>query len=432
MGPPARASHPIPVPIRAHAAAPAHRSIDAARALFPALEDTREVYLDSAATTQKPWPVIDAATGYHRARTANAGRGSYRWSTELAGRIAEIRGRTARFIGAGHTDEVVFTGGATAALNAVALSWGLAALDDGDHILFNPRDHAANVLPWHHLRAIMARFGRNIELVPYRVTELGEADIADIAHKIGPRTRLITTSHLHHVYGAVTTLEELRGRIPSRVLLCFDCSQSGGHLPVDVVELGADFAVFAAHKMFGAPGAGVLYCRRRVHDQLIPFLPGGTSGGRAGDDARVAMPGLLEGGTPDIPALLALGAAIDVLDSFGMSAIAEHNRDLTARLLDGLRTVPGVRFLPGPAYAPCATGYGIVSFTLDGISADDLGFVLAESGFMVRTGAHCVPADTAGSASDAESVRVSTQIYNTHTEIDRFTDCVRQVAEEVL
>ncbi|WP_175583060.1 aminotransferase class V-fold PLP-dependent enzyme [Nocardia cyriacigeorgica] len=420
------------MPNNAHPFAPAHRAIDTARALFPALEDTREVYLDSAATTQKPWPVIDAVTGYHRARTANAGRGAYRWSTELAGRIAEVRTRMARFIGASHTDEVVFTGGATAALNAVALSWGLAALADGDQILFNPNDHAANVVPWHHLREILARFGSHIELVPYRVTDLGEADIADIADKIGPRTRLITTSHLHHVYGAVTTLEELRGRIPPHVLLCFDCSQSAGHLPVDVAELGADFAVFAAHKMFGAPGAGVLYCHRRVHDQLIPFLPGGHSGGRTTGDGRAVMPGLLEGGTPDIPALLALGAALDVLDSFGLSAIAEHNRDLTVRLLDGLRTVPGVRFLPGPAHAPCVTGYGIVSFTLDGISADDLGFVLAESGFMVRTGAHCVPGDPAGSTSDIESVRVSTQIYNTRTEIDRFTDCVRQVAEEIL
>src|SRR5690606_33082225 len=130
--------------------------------------------------------------------------------TMLTGRIAQVRERMAAFIGADHTDEVVFTSGATAALNAVALSWGLATLDEGDQILFNPRDHAANVLPWQHLRAIMARLGRQIELVPYRMTDLGEADVADIAAKIGPRTRLITTSHLHHVYGAVTTLEELR------------------------------------------------------------------------------------------------------------------------------------------------------------------------------------------------------------------------------
>lgn len=426
MGSPARASNPVPVPEPAHRA-PARHSIDTARALFPALDDTAEVYLDSAATTQKPWPVIDTVTGYHRARTANAGRGSYRWSTMLTGRIAQVRERMAAFIGADHTDEVVFTSGATAALNAVALSWGLATLDEGDQILFNPRDHAANVLPWQHLRAIMARFGRQIELVPYRMTDLGEADIADIAAKIGPRTRLITTSHLHHVYGAVTTLEELRDRIPARVRLCFDCSQSGGHLPVDVTELGADFAVFAAHKMFGAPGAGVLYARRRVHDQLIPFLPGGGPG--PGGSSAAPMPGRLEGGTPDIPALLALGAALDLLESFGMQAIAEHNRDLTLRLIQGLRTVPGVRLLPGPAHAPCANGYGIVSFTVDGIAAGDLGFVLAETGFMVRTGAHCVPAE---SGAEAESVRVSTQIYNTRSEIERFTDCVRQIAEEVL
>lgn len=423
-------SHVVRPPAERSSAAPAQAAV---RKLFPALAESTEVYLDSAATTQKPRPVIDVINHYHSSRTANAGRGTYPWATSLSGRITRIRQRAAAFIGAAHADEVVFTGGATAALNAVALSWGLAVLEDGDEILYSPNDHASNVHPWHHLRGLLARFGRRLELVPYRVTAAGAADTTDILAKVGPRTRLITTSHLHHVYGGLTTLEELRGRLDPEILLCFDCSQSGGHLPVDVTELDADFAIFAAHKMFGTPGTGILYCRRRVHDRLVPFLPGGNSGVRVSEAGLVpaAMPALLEGGTQNIPGILALGSALEVLESLDVAAIAAHNRMLSLRLIEGLRPIHGLEFRPGPAYAPDPVGYGIVSFTLDGISAADLGFVLSELGFLVRTGLHCTVAPEESPAGHDDSVRVSTHIYNTADEIDRFTKCVMTIAEEV-
>ncbi|WP_336082298.1 aminotransferase class V-fold PLP-dependent enzyme [Nocardia sp. SSK8] len=411
------------VPATRHAPAPVPATL---RARFPALADDAVVYLDSAATAQKPESVIAAVTGYHRAHTANAGRGTYSWATTLSARVAAIRSRAAGFLGARHPDEIVFAAGATAALGTIAHSWGLHTLDDGDEILYNPADHAANVLPWHHLRDTLARFGRRIVLRPYRSTRTGEADTDDILAQVGPRTRLITTSHLHHVYGGLTTLEELRGRIDPEILLCFDCAQSGGHLPVDVTELGADFAVFAGHKMFGAPGVGLLYCHRRVHDRLRPFLPGGGSGVRVTETGLTGsgMPALLEGGTANLPGILSLAPAFDLLDEVGLAAVAAHNRALTLRLIAGLRPVPGLDFLPGPAYADCAVGYGIVSFTLDGIGAADLGFVLADAGFLVRTGAHCVP----GAEDGAGSVRVSTHLYTTLDEIDRFVACVSGLA----
>ncbi|WP_067862217.1 aminotransferase class V-fold PLP-dependent enzyme [Nocardia shimofusensis] len=403
------------------------------RDLFPAL-GTTDIYLDSAATTQKPRPVIETVTDYHRRATANAGRGSYPWSSRLATRITEIRAHTATFVGSAHPDEIVFTSGATAALNAVALCWALPELRDGDQILFNPLDHASNVLPWHHLRTLLARTGRRIDLVPYRTTPQGTADIDDIAAATGPRTRLVTVAHLHHVYGGLTDVARLRASLPPETLLCVDCSQSGGHVPVDVRTLGADFAVFAAHKMFGTPGTGVLYCARRVHDRLLPFLPGGDTGVRltAAGLESTGMPRLLEGGTPNIPGILALGSALEVLDSLDRRVIAEHNRGLTRRVVDRLRPIRGIRFLPGPAHTVTGTispGYGIVSFTLDGIGSQDLGFVLAEHGFLVRTGAHCVRPPEPDAAGD--SVRVSTQIYTTVEEVDRFTACVASIAEEI-
>ncbi|WP_245713813.1 aminotransferase class V-fold PLP-dependent enzyme [Nocardia vaccinii] len=400
------------------------------RRLFPAIGAASEVYLDSASTTQKPAPVIASVEGYLRERTANAGRGTYPWATTLTRAIEHVRERAAARLGA-TPEEIVFTPGATAGLNAVALSWGLANLDDGDEILYSPRDHASNVYPWLHLRDTLARFGRRIRLIPYRVTDLGEADTVDIAAKLSHRTRLITVSHLHHVFGALSTLEELRDRLDPHILLCFDCSQSGGHLPLDVTELRADFAVLSAHKMFGAPGTGVLYCSRRVHEQLVPFLPGGNSGVAQTESSLTyaAMPERLEGGTHNIPGILALGAALDVLDEIGLDVIAEHNRVLTRRLIDGLRPQPGLEFSPGPAHAPCENGYGTVSFTLAGIGSADLGFVLAEAGFLVRTGAHCVP--PARGRSDADSVRVSTHIYTSADEIDRFVGCFAEIAREV-
>ncbi|AYF75349.1 aminotransferase class V-fold PLP-dependent enzyme [Nocardia yunnanensis] len=421
-----RASAPASSAAGSRARTPA---LAAVREIFPAL-DTGEVYLDSASTTQKPRAVIEAVHRYHSAHTANAGRGTYPWASSLTQRIEQVRAAMAEFIGAA-PDEVVFTGGATAGLNAVALSWALTNLADGDEILYSPRDHASNIYPWQQLRRLLAGFGRRITLVPYRVTALGEADLEDVAARLSGRTRLIAVSHLHHVFGALTTLEELRGHIDAEVALCFDCSQSGGHLPVRVAELDADFAVFSAHKMFGAPGLGVLYCRRRRHAELMPFLPGGNSAVSLDDSGLRAgpMPQLLEGGTHNIAGILALGAALGVLDDLGLEAVAAHNRALTQRLIAGLRRIAGVEFLPGPAYAPCETGYGIVSFTLAGITATDLGFVLAELGFLVRTGAHCVPAGQR--PGDEDSVRVSTHVYNTVEEIDRFTECVATIAEEV-
>ncbi|MQY30464.1 aminotransferase class V-fold PLP-dependent enzyme [Nocardia aurantia] len=424
---------PAPCPPSARPSAAVDRSAvvrpAALRALFPALAEAAEVYLDSASTTQKPLPVLAAIDRYHRSRTANAGRGTYPWATGWTRELRRVRERTAAFLGA-DADEIVFTPGATAGLNAVALSWGLAALQDGDEILYSPRDHASAVYPWQQLQATLARFGRRLRLVPYRVTAHGEADTADILAKVTGRTRLIAVSHLHHVFGALTTLEELRGRLDPGILLCFDCSQSGGHIPLDVGELGADFAVLSAHKMFGATGTGVLYCRRRVHEQLTAFLPGGNSGVTGSDSGLLpaAMPERMEGGTPNIAGILALGAALEVLDDIGRAAVAEHNRVLTRQLIEGLRPLPGLELLPGPAHARCEAGYGIVSFTLAGIGATDLGFVLAELGFLVRTGAHCVPAHA---GADDDSVRVSTHVYTSADDIDRFVRCVATLAAEL-
>lgn len=383
------------------------------RRRFPALAARPEVaYLDSASTAQKPAVVVEAVQRHLTDATANAGRGTYPWANQVTRDLEAVRERVARFVGAAGPDEIVFTAGATASLNAVALSWGLANLADGDEILYNPLDHASNVEPWRSLRRILARGGITIRLVPYAVTGTGEADVDDLLAKAGPRTRLVTTSHLHNVFGSLTTLEELA--LP--ILRCFDCSQSAGHVPLDMGALRADFAAFSAHKMFGLPGTGVLYASRRTHPALVPFLPGGHTG--------AVMPSLLEGGTQNLAGIVALGAAIGFVEEIGLDAIASHDRALTRRLVERLRQTRGVELLPGVAAASCEVGYGIVSFTVDGVSASDVGFIAAAHDLYVRTGTHCLP------GADGESVRVSTHVYTGAAEIDRFADLIAEIARE--
>ena len=399
-----------------------------ARDQFPALlAEPGVVYLDSAATTQKPRRVIEAVTAELGGAAASPGRGGYPWSSRASRRAGQVRERVAGFIGAAGPDEVVFVPGATAGLNAVALSWGMASLADGDEVLFSPLDHSSTVYPWVNLRQVLARSGTRITLVPYSVTVTGEADTADILSKVSPRTRLVVATHVHSLFGSMTTLEELRGRIGGQVRLCFDCTQSAGHVPLDVTGLAADFAVFSAHKMFGLPGTGVLYARRRVHRELAPFLPGGGSAIRLheGRLGGLRMPEGLEGGTLDLPGITALGAALDFIEDLGIGRIAAHGQALTRFLIGRLREIPQLTLLPGVAWGQCPAGYGIVSFRLDGVRSDDLGFALSAHGFYLRAGRHCLPP---GSGYE-NSVRVSTHVYNSGAELSELASVLSRLAE---
>jgi len=403
----------------------------AVRAQFPALEAPGVVYLDSASTTQVPRRVIEALTRHLAEATANPGRGGYPWSTRAARLVEDVRARVAGFIGA-DAEEIVFTAGATAGLNAVASAWAEANLHDGDEVLYSPADHASLVLPWIGLRDNLAARGVRIRLVPYRTTATGEADTEDIAGKLTQRTRLILVSHVHGVFGARTTLRELRGRVPEATRLLFDCSQSVGHIPIEVHELRADFVTFSAHKMFGLPGTGVLYCRRTTHAELAPFMPGGGVGLRVDENPATgeptlrvdSIPGALEGGTLNTPGIIALGEAIAFVEDLGPDLIAEHSRAITLHLVDGLQRLRRIELLPGVAYAGCGVGYGIASFVVRGECADDIGFALSSMGFYVRTGRHCLTGDRF-----PDSVRVSAHVYTTHEDVDRFLEALAHVTE---
>lgn len=377
-------------------------------------------FLDNASTTQKPHRVIDTATAALGARAASAGRGSYPWARRLSADIAVVRGQMAEFLGASSSAQIVFTAGATAAMNAVALGWGLANLVDGDEVVYCRDDHTSVIAPWIALRDTMARFGVGIRLVPFARPFTLDVDAAAVLDAVTPRTRLILLTHVHGVHGGRSAPAAVRALIDPDVLLCVDACQSAGHEPLDVRDWGADFVVVAGHKMFAAPGVGVLYCAPRTHPWLRPFLPGGAGDGV--DSAR--MPALLEGGTPNAPAILSLGAALDFLGEVGVDTVAAHTSALVRRACARLRDAPGV-LLRSRDDGPC----GIVACHLPGVRPGDVGFVLAESGIYVRAGGHCVGLP-GSAAADAELIRLSAHVYNTGDEMDRACDAVARIAKE--
>lgn len=388
---------------------------------FPALDDQPKlIYLDSASTTQKPRCVLEGMTEYYHRYCANAGRGNYGWAQKVTDSISNVREKIAAFLHARDASEIVFTSGATAGINTIVYAWGLHNLQSGDEILYCPDDHKANVLPWLHLQTLLQRFGTSIQLTPYSITSSGEIDYQGLCAKVSSKTRLIALTHIHNVFGALNDIARIRANVGKDIVLALDASQSVGHLAVDVQKLGIDFLTFSGHKMFAAPGTGVLWIHTRMHDQLSPFLVGGEqeialpSTPSETHFHTYQMPHLLEAGTLNIAGIISLGSAVDFINDITLTTIERHGRKLTQRLLRQLQQLPETIFLPGIAYSKHPQGYGILAFQLEGYTASELGFILSSQNIFVRVGTHC----TRGHATQEDSVRISIHIYNTEEEID--------------
>lgn len=363
------------------------------------------VYLDSAATTPMPRPVIEAVHRHLTTATINPGRGSYRLAGNAATAIEEVRGQVAAFLNAPDCEGIAFTSGTTAALNALTRGWAAHALRPGDEILLSPADHAATTGPWHALAATLP-----VRLVSYKLTPSGDPDVADIAARVTSRTRAAVITHVHNVYGERASVAEIRRLLGPDVIIVLDAAQSIGHFAVDVRALGADAVAFSAHKMFGPPGTGVLYLAPRLRQAMTVTAEGGVSANATGL-ARV-----LERGTPNTAGIAGLGAAIGFLTGYGLDRVHAELSALTRGLVERLRALPGTELLPGVAYSTaCTTGYGIVSFRLAGISFADAGFIFDDAGICVRTGTHCARQPGPG----GDSIRISAHAYTTPGDLDR-------------
>jgi cysteine desulfurase/selenocysteine lyase len=399
------------------------------RADFPILNETVHgrpvVFLDSAASSQKPVQVLQAMDDVYRRRYANVHRGVYLFSDEATQRYDRARATIAAFFGAREPEEIVFTRNATESLNLLAYSYARTLLAPGDEIVITELEHHANFVPW--LEAARAR-GLTLKFAP--LTDDGRIDVEKFEALIGPRTKLVSFAHVSNVLGSITDPRPLIERahaVGAKVIL--DGCQSAPHMPVDVQALGCDFYVCSGHKMLGPTGIGVLYGRRELLEAMPPFMAGGDMISHVGfDGARWAdVPVKFEAGTPAFVEAIGLGAAVEYLQALGMDNVRAHEHELTAYALERLTAVRGLRLF-GPL-DPDARG-GVAAFTLDRIHPHDLASLLDEQGIAVRAGHHCAqPLHTRLGVS--ATARASFYIYTTPQEIDALAEGIEQ-AQRVL
>jgi len=391
------------------------------RADFPIFRRQPElVYLDSAATAQKPQAVIDAVRDFYEQGNANVHRGLYPLSVAASAAYEGARADVTRFIGAA-PEEVVFTRGATEAINllADALTRNWAA---GDAILLSELEHHANLVPWQQ-----AAERHGLELCFAKLTPAGEIDLDDLQAKLDGRVRLVALSHCSNVLGTITPVAQVKKLMAeqgSQALLLVDAAQSVAHLSIDVVALGCDFLAFSGHKLYGPSGIGVLWGRKELLDALPPYQTGGdmvktvTPDGAIWNDA----PWKFEAGTPNMEGAVGLGAAVRYLEGIDLAA---HSRELSEYAQKRLAEVPEVRVVGRPALES-----GIISFTVDGLHPHDLAQLLGERGICIRAGHHCA-APLHATLGLAATARISFGLYNETTDVDAFIAALTEIIEEV-
>ncbi|MET9010991.1 cysteine desulfurase [Streptomyces olivaceoviridis] len=398
--------------------------VDALRKDFPILRRTVAsgaplVYLDSGATTQKPLQVLDAERDFYLTHNAAVHRGAHQLAGEATEAYEGARHTVARFIGAAD-DEVVFTKNTTEGINLVAYALGNAGrLGPGDRIVVTEMEHHANLVPWQQLAE---RTGATLDW--FGLTDDGRLDLSRTEELLDERTKVLALTHQSNVLGTLNPVRALADRAHAHgALVVVDGAQSVPHRPVDVGELGADFLAFSGHKMLGPNGVGVLWGRAGLLAGLPPFLTGGSMIEIVEMDRTTFLPPpqRFEAGVPMTAQAVGLAAAVEYLERLGMAEVAAHEEALTARALELLAEVPGVRVV-GPA--DLTDRGSAVSFTVDGIHPHDVGQVLDERGVAVRVGHHCarplvrrygIPATT----------RASFYVYNTLDEVDALVDGVR-------
>ncbi|XOB99628.1 cysteine desulfurase [Deinococcota bacterium DY0809b] len=384
---------------------------------FPIFEHHPDlVFLDSAASSQKPRAVVEATVRYYEHDHANVHRGAYGLSMRATEAYETARQRMARFLGA-EADEVVFVRNATEALNLVAYAWGLEHLQGGDEILVTEMEHHANLVPW---QLVAARTGARIKAVP--LTAEGRLDLDAFATLLSKRTRVFAVTQMSNVLGTVNPVAELAAAARERgALVVVDGAQAAPHLPVRVRELNADFYALSGHKMLGPTGAGVLWGRREALADLPPFLGGGSMIEEVTIErsSYAPPPQRFEAGTPAIAEAVGLGAAADYLMRLGMENVWAHDRALLEYALERLDEVPDLH-LYGPRGADRG---GVIAFNLGRLHPHDLATALDERGVAVRTGHHCAQ-PLHRRLGVAATARASFYVYNTPGDVDRLVEAL--------
>ena len=381
------------------------------------------VYLDNAATTQKPQCVIDALVRYYTTMNANVHRGIHTLAVEATEAYEGVREKVARFIGADGYGQVVFTRNATEALNLVARSWGEANLREGDEVVLTIMEHHSNIVPW---QLVARRTGARLRYVDIR--DDGTLDLDQLRQLVGTRTKVISLTHASNVLGTINPIADVAELARRQgAILVVDGAQSAPHLPIDVRSLGCDFFAFSAHKMLGPTGVGVLWARPGLLETMEPFLGGGEmiSVVRPDESSWADVPHKFEAGTPNIADVIAFGAAIDYLSALGMANVRAHERELTAYALDRLASLPQVRIF-GPM-DPDLRG-GVVAFSVEDVHPHDVATIVDQFGVAIRAGHHCAQLLARRLGVPATN-RASFYLYNESREVDVLVDALKEAIE---
>ncbi len=376
------------------------------------------VYLDNAATTQKPASVIRRTVEFYETENSNAHRGVHALSEKATRALEAGRNRVKAFIGAKHAHEVIFTGGTTDAINMVAFSFGEACVGRDDEILVTGIEHHSNYIPWQQL---CRRTGAGLKVVP--ITDAGVLDLDAYARLLSGRTRIVAVTAVSNLLGTVSPLDRIIALAHGRgIPVLVDAAQAVPHFPVDVSRLDCDFLAFSGHKLYAETGIGVLYGKEQWLERLPPHRTGGGMVGRLGTEGAVwaELPWKFEAGTPNTAGVVSLHAAIDYIRDVGMDRIQEAEKELYRHALSVLSGIEGLTL-----YGSTPDNCGSISFNLDGLHHSDVGVILDKMGIAVRTGNHCAEPALKHFGLTG-TIRASLAMYNTPSEIDLLADGLRK------
>ena len=403
----------------------ARLDVEAVHAEFPILERCVRgkplVYLDNAATSQKPRFVLDAITRYYEEENANIHRGVHYLSERATAHYEAVRGAVQRFINAAKPSEIIFVRGTTEGINLVAQSYGRKSISAGDEILITAMEHHSNIVPWQMLGE---ERGARLRVAP--INDRGELRLDEFEKLIGPRSKIVAITHVSNALGSVNPVKRMIEMAHAHnIPVLVDGAQAIPHMAIDVQALDCDFYAFSGHKIYGPTGIGVLYGKSAWLEAMPPYQGGGDMISSVTFEKTTynKLPYKFEAGTPDIAGVIGLGAAIEYMQDVGMEAIAAHERELLEYATEKVAAIPGVRII-GTAQEKA----GVLSFVIEGIHPHDVGTILDQEGVAIRTGHHCsqpvmdrfdIPA----------TARASFAIYNTRADVDALVKGIQRVRE---
>jgi cysteine desulfurase/selenocysteine lyase len=399
--------------------------VDRVRRDFPILQEKVSgkplIYLDNAATSQKPRAVIDALADYYEHFNANIHRGVHALSVRATKAYEDTRRKTAKFINAPRAEEIIFVRGTTEAINLLAQAYARPLLKAGDEVLITILEHHSNIVPW---RLVCEQTGATLKVAP--INDAGELIVDEFRKLIGPRTKIVSFAHVSNALGTINPVAELTAMATARgATVVIDGAQAAPHMPIDVRAIGCDFYALSSHKMFGPTGVGVLWGRFDLLDRMPPYQGGGEMIKSVTLDEIIYndVPHKFEAGTPNIADVVAFGTAIDYVEQIGRDRIAAYEHELVEYGTRILSAIPEVQ-LVGTAREKAA----VFSFTIEGIHPHDIGTILDGEGIAVRTGFHCAQPCIERFGLDA-TVRASLAFYNTKEELDALAAGIRKVVE---